>query len=60
MHLRYYAEANTDVDHRRTVELLESITDRHGIPAEIVQIETRRAPPEDFEGTVEHRSLDEA
>ncbi|ACV47599.1 MULTISPECIES: hypothetical protein [Halomicrobium] len=60
MHLRYYAEADTDVDHRQTVELLESIADRHAIAVEIVQVEPQRAPPEDFSGTVEHRTLAEA
>lgn len=60
MRLRYYAEADTAVDHRRTVELLASIADRHAIPVEIVQVEPGRAPPEDFAGTVEHRTLDNA
>jgi len=60
MRLRYYAEADTAVDHRRTVELLESIADRHAFPVEIVQVEPRRAPPEEFSGAVEHRTLDNA
>ena len=52
MKLRYYAEADTAVDHRHTVELLDSIADRHAIPVEIVQVEPQRAPPEDIVGNV--------
>ncbi|MFA9417892.1 SWIM zinc finger domain-containing protein [Natrinema sp. HArc-T2] len=59
MKLRYYAEADVGVDHRRTLELLESIHEDHAIPVEVVQVDPQRAPPE-FVGEAETRSLEDA
>ena len=60
MKLRYYAEADVGVDHRRTLDLLASITEKHAIPVEVVQVEPKRDPPSDFPGEVEHRDLSAA
>ncbi|WIV68846.1 SWIM zinc finger family protein [Natrialbaceae archaeon AArc-T1-2] len=60
MKLRYYAEADVGVDHRRTLELLESIHEEHTIPVEVVQVDPQRAPPADFVGDTETRSLEDA
>ncbi|ADD03716.1 SWIM zinc finger domain protein [Natrialba magadii ATCC 43099] len=57
MKLRYYAEADVEVDHRRTLELLESIHEEHAIPVEVIQVDPQRAPPTDFVGHAETRSL---
>lgn len=60
MKLRYYAEADTGVDHRRTLELLEEIAEEHAIPVEVVQVDPKRAPPADFPGETEVRDLADA
>ncbi|TMT86982.1 hypothetical protein E2L06_10365 [Haloterrigena sp. H1] len=60
MKLRYYAEADVGVDHRRTLELLESIHEEHAIPVEVVQVDPQRAPPPEFVGETETRSLEDA
>lgn len=60
MKLRYYAEAETGVDHRRTLELLESIAQQHAVPVEVVQVDPQRAPPADVDGETEVRSLEDA
>ncbi|MHC3438647.1 SWIM zinc finger family protein [Natrialbaceae archaeon A-gly3] len=60
MKLRYYAEADVGVDHRRTLELLEEIHKEHAIPVEVVQVDPQRAPPAEFVGDTETRSLEDA
>ncbi len=60
MKLRYYAEADVGVDHRRTLELLEEIHEEHAIPVEVVQVNPQRAPPAEFVGDTETQSLEDA
>jgi len=60
MKLRYYGEADVGVDHRRTLELLEEIHEEHAIPVEVVQVDPQRAPPAEFVGDTETRSLEDA
>lgn len=59
MKLRYYAGPDVLADHRRTLELLASVAETHGVPVEVVHIESG-LPLDDYRGPVVERSLEDA
>ncbi|MGC8933503.1 MAG: zinc ribbon domain-containing protein, partial [Candidatus Methanodesulfokora sp.] len=58
--IRYYADDYEQERHKKKVDLLNKIHERHGIAVEIVRVDPRHGPLLGFQGSIESIPEEEA